>query len=252
MSATHEYITHGATMSKPETLLRAICTSPAGALNETFNLMRGKKVIAQLVRRDKQVELQANEHTSHLNSKRLASLLEDAKDALYVFDADRAQVKRDKLKLVPDALLQPKSARIVQVPQVLVTLTPEGGLFIELPAGPGARRKVELREGEEGATLKRILSEQRAGNISIGQDGAPTSAQVHHWEHHLDGQPSPRCSFCLSEGLIRGTPKRQLRKQIISKSKDVEVRRILAVQKKKRGEASVTITKQVNVEDLDL
>lgn len=235
--------------------LRVHQTSAASALVETFDLKRGLKgkTICQVSRRSGAIEFIESEHICSLNPKARERLLEDAKDALFLFDTEMKRERKAKLKQVPSVLLEPKASRVVQVPQVIVTLNPQGGLSIELPAGPGARRKIELREGEEGDTLRRVLQEQMNGNISIGQDGAPTRAQVYHWEHHLDGAPSPRCSFCLSEGLIRGTPKRIMRKTIISKSKDVEIRKIAPqAPKRKRGEALVVSTKQVNVEDLDL
>jgi hypothetical protein len=240
-SATREYITHGATMTKPDTLLRAH-QKPSTPPVEVWEIRRGKKVLGTVERIGKVVSL---------GSGRVD--LENAKDAIFIAELEAAQVRRERLKIVPDTLKAPKSSRVVQTPQVIVTMNANGGLNIELPSGPGARRKVELRAGFEGETLRRVLQEQLEGNISIGQDGAPTKAQVYHWEHHLDGFPSPRCSFCLSEGLIRGTPKRQLRKVIISKSKDVEVRRMLPqVKPRKRGESAVISTNRLNVEDLDL
>lgn len=229
-------------MSKPDTMLRAH-QWPSTPPVETWEIRRGKKVLAIVKRVGQKGELV-------IDSGKVD--LENAKDAIFIAELEAAQVRRERLKVVPPALQAPKSARVVQVPQVIVTLNAQGGLNVELPAGPGARRKVELRPGHEGETLRRVLQEQMEGNISIGQDGAPTKQQVYHWEHHLDGFPSPRCSFCLSEGLIRGTPKRVMRKTIITKSKDVEVRRIAPVMKRKRGEAIVVSTTRVNVEDLDL
>ena len=86
-------------------------------------------------------------------------------------------------------------------PQVIVTLSPQGDLIAELPGLNGSRRQVPLRTNEETveSCLLRILNAQVKQQTSLGQDGAPTAAQVKHWERH-DIFSDPSCPFCKAEG----------------------------------------------------
>jgi hypothetical protein len=112
-----------------------------------------------------------------------------------------------------------------RAPQVLVTITPEGGLAIELPGQQATRRQVLLRTSDAGATLLRILKAQQDHRVELGLDGAPTGAQVHHWERH-NIWPDSRCRFCLVEGRAKKSPKKRV---LVYKTPDgVEVRRIKA------------------------
>jgi hypothetical protein len=120
-----------------------------------------------------------------------------------------------------------------RAPQVLVTITPEGGLAIELPGQQATRRQVLLREGDAGVTLLRILKAQQDHRVELGLDGAPTGAQVNHWERH-NIWPDSRCRFCLAEGrakkstgeIAADSPKKRV---LVYKTPDgVEVRRIKA------------------------
>lgn len=237
-SSTHKYI-------KGETLLRArpVAASSVASKNE-FEIWRGAKVIAKVRSSAKDVVV----FWGAVNK-------ENALDAIFIYQLEQAQKERERAEgrkfVVGARAVEATKPRPQAIPQVIVTLSPDGAIQVELPAAGATRRVILLRPGEEGATLRRILEEQRSGNIAIGQDGAPTSSQVSHWEHHQDF-PNPRCSFCLAEGCIKGTPKRQMRKQLISKSKDVEIRRLLPVQKRSRGEALKVTSRTHNVEDLDL
>lgn len=236
-SATHEYVVAGPTAGRPDTLLKAHNVSDG-----LWDIFRGKKVLARVAARSRgsrELELVSGKVN-----------LESAKDAIFILDLELKQQRDAKKLVLPESMSRPKSQRVVLIPQVIVTLAPDGTLQAELPSGGSVRRVVSLRKDAE-TSLKRILQEQLEGNISIGQDGAPTEAQVRHWQDH-QMFPNPRCPFCLSEGLIKGTPKRQQRSQLISKSKDVEIRRLTAVVKRKRGEAIRISTDRVNVEDLDL
>lgn len=116
---------------------------------------------------------------------------------------------------------------MAKTPQVIVTLSPQGGLVVELPGIMATRRKIELRTSEAGQSLLRILEAQAADQTEIGLDGAPTVAQVAHWERHMDW-PSDRCKFCIAEGRIKGTaPKRAKSKTIVYKRPDgVEVKKL--------------------------
>ena len=84
-----------------------------------------------------------------------------------------------------------------------VFLAPSGALACQLPDS----RQFELAEGQEAKTLLRILQGQLTSRAQLGEDGAPTQAQVRHWERHGEGQwPDDRCPFCIAEG--RAVPAR--------------------------------------------
>lgn len=110
------------------------------------------------------------------------------------------------------------------VPQIIVSLLPDGQMCVELPGPSASRRKVELREGEVEQTLRRILEHQMLGEVEIGLDGAPTGAQVEHWERHQEWAKNG-CRFCMDEGRYAsngGKPSRM----ILKRSDGVEVRRV--------------------------
>ncbi len=111
-------------------------------------------------------------------------------------------------------------------PQVLVTLSADDKLVIELAKG-AIRHQVVLRGGDAEATLLRILRAQRESRVEIGLDGAPTQAQVTHWERHQQW-PDQRCRFCLAEGRIKPARAARVAKRVRvdKKSDGVEIRRI--------------------------
>lgn len=114
-----------------------------------------------------------------------------------------------------------------KTPQVIVSLTPQGGLKVELPGIMATRRSIEIRTSEAGETLLRILRAQEMDKTEIGLDGAPTGQQLKHWERH--GQwPDGRCRFCLAEGRVTPSEPRQRRRQLIVEHGDVQVRKIKA------------------------
>lgn len=138
-----------------------------------------------------------------------------------------------------------------KTPQVIVSLTPQGGLKVELPGTGGIRRSIEMRTSEAGETLLRILVNQRLDQTEIGTDGAPTTQQLKHWERHSIW-PDSRCRFCLAEGRAKATePKRLRLSELISHEggeNGVTVRRIAAKQK---GKAKAEVTKKL-AQDLGL
>lgn len=140
---------------------------------------------------------------------------------------------------------------MANVPQVIVTLDPEtGGLVAELPGFMATRRKVELRGDAIGATLRRILEAQLENKSEIGQDGAPTQAQVRHWEQH-GVWADERCRFCLAEGRARPSAQRVRRAYTISGGKganEVEVR----VLKPGASGSHKTLNSRKNAEDIGL
>lgn len=115
-----------------------------------------------------------------------------------------------------------------RVPQLIVTLTPQGELAVELPGFMATRRKVLLRAKDAGETLLAMLNGQLKDQVEIGLDGAPTQAQVKHWERHQIWADS-HCRFCIAEGRAKPDygAQRQKRTTMVYKTPDgVEVRRI--------------------------
>lgn len=116
-------------------------------------------------------------------------------------------------------------------PQLILSLSPEDTLVVELPGVLGTRRKIELSMGasyDPVAQLVRILRAQRNGQSEIGLDGEPTSRQVRHWERHAS-TPDSRCPFCRAEGAFsdEAVARREPRRVLVARSPDgVEVRRI--------------------------
>lgn len=117
-----------------------------------------------------------------------------------------------------------------RVPQLTVTLTPDGQLAVELPGHQSTRRQVILRLAEAGASLARMLEAQARDQTEIGLDGAPTVKQVQHWERH-GVWASSQCRFCIAEGRAQPnySAHRQSRKTLVYKDNTgVEVRIIKA------------------------
>jgi hypothetical protein len=113
-----------------------------------------------------------------------------------------------------------------RIPQLIISLSPQGELICELPGHMGTRRQIEIRVSEAGETLKRILEGQARDGIEIGLDGAPTAGQVKHWERH-GTWPDSRCRFCLAEGRAKPdySSLRKKRTVVIEKRADgVEIR----------------------------
>lgn len=114
-----------------------------------------------------------------------------------------------------------------RTPQLIITLAPDGGLVIELP-GSGKRRQVRSRDSDFATSCRRMLEAQALDRTEIGLDGAPTQAQVRHWERHQIW-PSGQCRFCHAEGRSRpdqGAGLRRPKKVLVSECHGVEVRRI--------------------------
>ena len=88
---------------------------------------------------------------------------------------------------------------------VLVSLRADGGLQLELPALDGTR-PVPFNDLD---TLVRVLHSEES---RIGEDAAPTQAQVRHWEEHRN-RFDPRCPFCqfFAQGKTITKPHKQIR-----------------------------------------
>jgi hypothetical protein len=133
---------------------------------------------------------------------------------------------------------------MANLPQVIVTLAPNGTLIAELPGPNGARRQVALGTGIRKSfgepvplveeSLTRILQGQLNSRVEIGLDGAPTQAQVKHWERH-EIWADPTCRFCIAERGLHGRVKPSHSKEkpvVVSKSNGVEVRRLSNAKRK--------------------
>lgn len=121
-----------------------------------------------------------------------------------------------------------------RVPQLILSLSPEGGLQTELPGAHATRRKLALQGDADTVlrTIKTILEALAQDKTEIGLDGAPTEAQVRHWERHcgegFQAQGDTKCRFCIAEGRF-GAPAqaRVVRKPLIYRTpQGVEVRRL--------------------------
>lgn len=109
---------------------------------------------------------------------------------------------------------------------VTVRLSPEGKLTLALPGFLNGSRDIVLRKDEAGETLVRILMALSEDKTEIGLDGAPTQAQVHHWERHTIWADE-RCRFCLAEGRVKPSAQRFHKKTLVEKRSDgIEIRKI--------------------------
>ncbi len=239
-SKTKDYITKGAS-AKADTLLRV--QKRHG--KDVFDIGRGQKHLAR-------VRLAASGEFTIIHGE---VNIEAAKDAIFIHDLEIAQQERERaIERAALAGAQPqreKLAKPTKVPQVIVTLTHDGLLKIELP-GVATRRSIPLSGKDTEATLQRILTDQLTGHVAIGEDGAPTAQQVKHWEKH-SVFADERCAFCQNEGRITRS-KRKLRATIISKSDGVEIRRLAAKTKAKPAEGGQVHTKarHLSMKELDL
>jgi hypothetical protein len=87
---------------------------------------------------------------------------------------------------------------------VTVSLSPSGGLQLELPGHSGTSRAIPLRwttAVDPARTIERVLASLAQGQSALGEDGAPTRQQLAHWERH-GTFPDARCPFCQSEARI--------------------------------------------------
>jgi len=85
-----------------------------------------------------------------------------------------------------------------------VSLHNDGGLQMGLPAIDGGTRWVVLRDTDSAPAtevLLRVLVALERDEAGIGTDGAPTQAQVRHWQMHATF-PSPKCAFCQAEARL--------------------------------------------------
>lgn len=111
---------------------------------------------------------------------------------------------------------------MANIPQVIVTIDAEGQLVVKLPGLNGFMHSVVLNAADAGQTLTRILSDQCLRLAQIGDDGAPTQAQVRHWEQH-SSTSNAKCAFCQAEGL-GASRQNQKQWELLCRNGDTEVR----------------------------
>lgn len=129
------------------------------------------------------------------------------------------------------------------IPQVIVTLSPSGALQAELPGSNGSRRVVPLLPGQEIGTLERILAAQQSGQLSVGEDGAPTGAQALHWQRHAIFR-DPACPFCASElqTVLASDKKARARRESHEAGRGVRVTKLAPRVKGKQGRKAIAET----------
>jgi hypothetical protein len=102
---------------------------------------------------------------------------------------------------------------MANLPQVIVTLAPNGTLIAELPGANGARRQVPLGP----KPTRRNPYPHPAGPTQFTRGDWPgrcaNQAQVKHWERH-EIWADPTCRFCIAE---RGLHPRQKPKAVAEK-----------------------------------
>lgn len=127
-----------------------------------------------------------------------------------------------------------------RTPQVIISLSPDEKLICELPGHMGTRRQIEIRESDAGQTLLRILEGQARDGIELGLDGAPTAAQVRHWERH-GTWASQQCRFCIAEGRAQPdySPLRAKRVVTLQKRSDGVEIRVRKIPEGSKGAAAV-------------
>lgn len=86
-----------------------------------------------------------------------------------------------------------------RIPQVIITLSPDGLLQAELPHS-GGRHHVLISSLED---ISQILAAQlRQTPETIGLDRSPPNGQIKHWDKHLDAKQSdPNCPWCIAAEL---------------------------------------------------
>lgn len=116
-------------------------------------------------------------------------------------------------------------------PTISLRLNDHGALVIALPGHAGSTRDCFVSAPDNLAmTLTQILQALASGRAEIGEDGAPTQAQVRHWEKHVWPEmawPDASCRFCIAEGLIKPTKPKINTKKVLAKRPDgVEIARV--------------------------
>lgn len=86
-----------------------------------------------------------------------------------------------------------------RIPQVIITLSPDGLLQAELPHS-GGRHHVLISSLED---ISQILAAQlRQTPETIGLDRSPPNGQIRHWDKHSDKKErDPNCPWCIADEL---------------------------------------------------
>ena len=87
---------------------------------------------------------------------------------------------------------------------LIVSLGPDGELQIELPWSLSKEwRTIPLTATGAYSTIYNILQARARSETALGSDGAPTLAQVEHWEKHAIFRCAT-CAFCKAEARVMG------------------------------------------------
>jgi hypothetical protein len=148
-------------------------------------------------------------------------------------------------------------------PSLIISLAPDGTPHIELPWSLNREfRVIPLdKPSTTHSTILSILAARQRAEIGIGSDGAPTQAQVRHWELHRT-IVEPRCAFCRAAAKANGLRlvdpaalakvrqvKTGLRREESRGNGKVKVRTIPAKAKKHQPGTPITI-KSITLGDL--
>jgi hypothetical protein len=85
------------------------------------------------------------------------------------------------------------------IPQIIITLSPQGEVQMELPGANGGRRVLPVLSIGQ---LRRILYAQASGERGIGTEAEPTEAALWHWQNHKK-RIDDHCPFCRAEEQTR-------------------------------------------------
>lgn len=142
---------------------------------------------------------------------------------------------------------------------LIISLSDDGGLQVELPWSLTKEfRTIPLTAQGAYNTIHTILTARARSTTNLGSDGAPTQAQVEHWERHAIYRSST-CAFCRAEakamGLRLGTAKPRVPAEEKIKSdkklliKTVKTRKALELKSTKPGPTDLITARTMNLGD---
>lgn len=114
------------------------------------------------------------------------------------------------------------------VPQIIITLSPQGLPQAELPGANGSRRVIALSPGQCYDSLRMILLDQQRAHsqqkrAKLDEKGSPSQSWLTHLERHQDW-PSDTCPHCQDEGRTLRPSKRKRGDRVLLKRDGIVVR----------------------------